>query len=170
MAEIQNEDLAGALAQFSMLRYFPADEMAHESIVLLLRRLCGTRERLMWLISRMVDHVGYWPGPAEVRGLFCTRFRPADGVEADCTLPGYTAADGEATTERATVKALPKAEAVKLLEGLRDPEMERRLLEKQIAQLQAKVRAAVGKPEVVKALKDRIAAYQKQIAELEVAA
>jgi hypothetical protein len=122
MAEITDRDLGLALAQLSMLRYFPSgesSEMAQEAIVGLLRRLCGTREQLAWLVSEMVNHVGTWPGPAEVRGLFCSRYKPADGIEADCSLPGYSPADGEVKSQRGAVGVLPQGEAVKLLESIK---------------------------------------------------
>ncbi len=47
------------------------------------------KERLAWL-SRQLMKVKTWPGMGEVRGLYCLRFTPADGIEADCTLPGVT--------------------------------------------------------------------------------
>ena len=48
------------------------------------------------LVAELVNHVGEWPGPAEVRGLLCTRYDAADRIDAYCNLPGYRAADCEA--------------------------------------------------------------------------
>ena len=116
--KITNEHLAAALVQLSMLKFFPQGQ-AQKAVALYLEKLCGTAERLMWLVGELVNHVDEWPGPAEVRGLFCSRFRPADGIEADCTLPGYAAADGEVKSQRGAIAAMPQTEARALLEGLR---------------------------------------------------
>jgi hypothetical protein len=52
-----------------------------------------------------------WGGLSELRGLYCTRLKPADGIEADCHLPGYSANDCEAqhALETGTRLALPAA-------------------------------------------------------------
>ena len=47
------------------------------------------RERLAHL-AKQLKKVKDWPGMTEIRGLYCLRFTPADGVMADCTLPGIT--------------------------------------------------------------------------------
>lgn len=119
MKKITAADLKGAITMLSLMRYFPSDTAQVAALGLFLERLCGDRDRLQWLVEQLVNHIGEWPGPAEVRGLFCSRFRPADGQEADCTLPGYAAVDGEAKSQRGAVAALPQAEAQKLMEGLR---------------------------------------------------
>ena len=47
------------------------------------------KERLAWLV-RQLRKVGTWPGMSEIRGLYCLRFVPADGIEAPCNLEGVT--------------------------------------------------------------------------------
>ncbi len=48
------------------------------------------RVRLAWLMLALKP-VDEWPGMAQIRGLFCKRFKPADGIEvASCNIPGYT--------------------------------------------------------------------------------
>ena len=116
--KITNENLAAALVQLSMLRFFPQGQ-AQKAIALYLEQLCGRADRLHWLVSELVNHVGEWPGPAQVRGLFCSRYRPADGIEADCSLPGYTAADGEAISQRRELPRLTSSEATRLIQGLK---------------------------------------------------
>jgi hypothetical protein len=116
--KITGEHLAVALVQLSMLKYFPPGQ-AQKAILLYLERLCGTADRLHWLVTELVNHVGEWPGPAEVRGLFCSRYRPADGIEADCSLPGYSPAAGEAKSQRGDIPKLSAGDAQKLLESIR---------------------------------------------------
>ncbi|MGA8594465.1 MAG: hypothetical protein WB676_06945, partial [Bryobacteraceae bacterium] len=36
-----------------------------------------------------------WPGLAELRGILCSRYDPADGIDQWSTLPGYRADDAE---------------------------------------------------------------------------
>lgn len=76
-----------------MLEYFPRDSRA--AIMHLMAAMCPHREALRWLISEMVNHVGKWPGPADFRGLLCTRYEPADGIDQWCSLPGYRPFDSE---------------------------------------------------------------------------
>jgi hypothetical protein len=87
-------DLESACDDLAMLAYFPRD--ARASVMRLLRVMCPHRRALKWLVAELVNHVNYWPGPAEVRGLLCTRFDPADGIDQWCSLPGYTAEEAEA--------------------------------------------------------------------------
>ena len=76
---------------------FPASPGAREEILHLLARMCDRADRLNWLVQTMVDQVGTWHGTVELRGVYCTRFRPADGIEAYCTgTPNFTALDCEA--------------------------------------------------------------------------
>ena len=42
-----------------------------------------------------MNHVGSWPGLAELRGILCSRYDAADGIDQWSTLPGYRADDAE---------------------------------------------------------------------------
>lgn len=82
-------------------------------------------ERLRWLVStartamkeRWID---------DLRGLWCTRFQIADGIEADCCLAGHTPADIETESLQRHArqiegqKALPagRPETLQGLQGL----------------------------------------------------
>ena len=85
-----------AVARMTMLRYFPADPIAQGEIGLLLQRMISRPEHLEWLTDMMVNHVGEWQGPKELRGLLCSRFKPADGIEEYTSIPGFAPADCEA--------------------------------------------------------------------------
>lgn len=61
----------------------------------LLAQMCPHKEALDWLVTTVVNRIGVWKGPAELRGILCWKFKPADGVEFDSSLPGFTLADGE---------------------------------------------------------------------------
>jgi hypothetical protein len=89
-------DFETAVAQMTILRYFPAESIGRAMVMDLLARMVGTAEQLNWLTRTLIDRVGEWQGPAQLRGLFCTRFKPADGIEGPtCTIAGFTPADSE---------------------------------------------------------------------------
>jgi len=106
------QDFENAVAAMTILRFFPSEPIARAMIMDLLSRMVSTKQQLEWLVRVMVDKVGEWRGPAELRALLCTRFRPADGIEGPaCTISGYTPADNEAAyiTEAAERYLLPVA-------------------------------------------------------------
>jgi hypothetical protein len=110
--------ISDTVTELAQLKYFPSDDGAREGIMRLLLRLVefGRVDQLAWLVRVMVDRVGVWNGPVELRGVFCTRFKPADGIEGDCTqTPAFSPAAMEA---RAAVQQLPRSEARALLAGV----------------------------------------------------
>lgn len=94
---ITGKDITLAVADLTVLKYFPPEPIARAKIMQLIANMIATKGQLDWWIATMVNRVGIWNGPAEARGVFCARFRPADGVEVQATLPGFTALDSEAT-------------------------------------------------------------------------
>jgi hypothetical protein len=87
-------DLEAACNDLAMLEFFP--HQAKSGVLGLLRTMCPHKRALKWLVAELVNHVGKWPGPAEVRGLLCSRFDPADGIDQWCSIAGYTAEEQEA--------------------------------------------------------------------------
>jgi len=88
-------DLVAAIEDLSMCAYFPSDEGVRAAIMRLLARMVPDRQALLWLVQAYTDRIGKWHGPAELRAVLCTRFRPADGVEAFSSLPGFRPEDSE---------------------------------------------------------------------------
>lgn len=84
-----------AVARLALLEFFPSEVVARAELAKLMMRIVSTPEELEWLVTTMINHFERWRGPKEMRGLFCTRFRPADGVEETCTVAGFTALDSE---------------------------------------------------------------------------
>jgi hypothetical protein len=100
MTKFTESNLRKAIDSLKLLKYFPADPAAHGALMELLTGMCPDLEALDWLVAELMNHVGEWPGPANVRGLLCQRCKPADGIETDCGIPGYTPADCEARAIR----------------------------------------------------------------------
>jgi hypothetical protein len=54
-----------------------------------------SKRALVWL-ARAIIATRIWQAFGEVRGVYCTHFRPMDGIEADALdTPGYTPAELE---------------------------------------------------------------------------
>ena len=117
------EQIVKAVGTFGSLKYFPADQPARVDVMELLASMVGTQEQLAWLVEAM-RLIGQYDGTAEMRGVFCTRYRPADGLEAECSAKGAAAkyspealgARGEA--EHYEAKQLGAGASVKLLPGM----------------------------------------------------
>jgi hypothetical protein len=109
------EDLSWAADQLGMLPYFPHESRA--AVITLLAKMCPDKRALRWLIDATISHAKVWPGPSELRGLLCTRYNAADGIdEPSCSIPGFTAEEAEA-------KFLAQHENVKVQSQLPVPEM-----------------------------------------------
>ena len=91
-----SEQIKIAVGKLAALAMFPADPIARSAIMNALSRFVNTTQELNWLGRTMIDKVGVWHGTAELRGVFCSKFKPADGEESVCALtPGFTADDNE---------------------------------------------------------------------------
>ncbi len=78
------ENVLRMVSELAMLKYFPAN---NEAVLLALVRLCGdmchSEAEVRWLVDRMTSGIySEWPGPAEMRACFCSRYPPKDGVNA----------------------------------------------------------------------------------------
>ena len=112
--------IAQGVEKLGALRYFPPAEGAHKAVMELLYRMIETPEQLDWLVVTMIDRVGEWKGTAELRGVYCTRFKPLDGVEGICSeTPGFTAPELEMAQPRGplTLPAGSREEILKLVEA-----------------------------------------------------
>lgn len=89
------KDLEEAVADLSLMKFFPSEPGSREAVMTLLRKMCPHRTALRWLVSEMVNHVREWPGAAEMRGLLCTRYDAADGIDQYCGIQGYRPCDYE---------------------------------------------------------------------------
>lgn len=78
--------------------YFPAEPVAVANIAMECARFIEDRIKLTWLVDVFIHQVGSWKGTKEFRAVYCTRFRPMDGLEAWSDIIGFTAADSESLT------------------------------------------------------------------------
>lgn len=111
--------IANTVAEWAaLLRFFPQDEISKTVIMRLLDRMVSTTEQVDWLRVAMVDKVGEWRGAKELRGVFCSRFPPKDGIETDCEAGPFTPAALESAAHH---RELTAGEERKLLTGEVEP-------------------------------------------------
>ena len=75
--------IARCVGQLAMLKYFPADEFARAGIMQLLMSMAETPEQVSWLTRKILEMCDEWPGPVTIRGIFCSKFKPKDGIDVD---------------------------------------------------------------------------------------
>ena len=85
-----------AVETLGALRFFPSDPGGRTGVMYVLQSMVEDVERLDWIVRTMLTKVGEWKGPLDLRGIYCTRFKPADGEEAVTSTPGFSAEDLEA--------------------------------------------------------------------------
>jgi hypothetical protein len=64
------------------MKFFPSDPDARAALCDAIEDYVTTDDQLDWLGRRAVKQFGEWPGPMELRALFCNTFQPRDGVNA----------------------------------------------------------------------------------------
>ena len=47
--------------------------------------MAETEAQVEWLVNRILDLSNEWPGPLVLRQIFCSKFKPQDGIEAGST-------------------------------------------------------------------------------------
>jgi hypothetical protein len=84
MQALSQQDIIEFAEAMGAVQFFPKEPGAKVEIMRVVERMVSTKGQLTWLLRTMVDRVGKWYGPTELRGVFCTKFDPADGVQAWC--------------------------------------------------------------------------------------
>jgi len=88
-------DLEVACDDLATIPYFPRESRA--SIIVQLQHMCPHLRALKWLVETATAHCKQWPGLSDLRGLLCSRFDAADGIdEPACSIPGFTVEENEA--------------------------------------------------------------------------
>jgi hypothetical protein len=86
---IDTQQATRDMARLSVLKFFPSDQTARAEIVLMACKMANTNADIVWLVNRCLELWNEWEGPREMRAVFCSKFRPADGVEAYSQLPRF---------------------------------------------------------------------------------
>jgi hypothetical protein len=87
------EELATACDFLATIPYFPNESRA--AVMSALRDMAPTPEALNWTVKQAVAHWDKWEGLKELRGILCSRFDAADGIDAWSSHPQFSAEAGE---------------------------------------------------------------------------
>lgn len=143
------EAVAAAVRRLSVIPFFPSEEDARMEIMRVIENMIGTgmlygstpQQRIDWLVKAAVNVMRRWGGIPELRGILCSRWKPADGIEAYSSLPGYSPEDSEsrAMDEHRAYRAIEDGRASPKLLGPAECD---RMPEEELAQLH---RDTIGK-------------------------
>jgi hypothetical protein len=76
------DEVLAIVGELAQLNFFPTDNDGRVGIVKLIGRMASTLAEVRQLVDHMITLYNAWPGPAELRVVFCTMVgRPRDGVE-----------------------------------------------------------------------------------------
>ena len=169
--------IEAAVRRLGVVPFFPPDADARLEIMHALEDMIGAEivygatatERLNWLVSAAINAMRTWGGIPELRGLLCSKWKPADRIEGYSSLPGYTAEDSRSLTlaEHRNRKAIEAGQTLpKLLEAAacdRMPVSEPvRSPEDEVAQRR---RATIGKViETARRQRESLAAAERELA------
>lgn len=80
-SESELDDLKSIVAELGSLKYFPSEheEGALVAITTDVANMVQSLEDARWLVARMRQLYNDWPGPRELRAVYCSERKPADG-------------------------------------------------------------------------------------------
>lgn len=100
------KQVADVVDSFGALAFFPKpdDVAARKVIMRLVEAMVNDMDELNWLQAAMINRVGEWKGPADLRGVLCaygvmtgkSGWQPADGIWSASSAPGFTQDDRNA--------------------------------------------------------------------------
>jgi hypothetical protein len=123
------KQIADVVDSFGALSFFPRpdDVAARKAVMRLIEGMVNDVAELNWLQAAMINRVGEWKGPADLRGVLCAYgvmngkhgWQPADGIWATSNAPGYTQDDRNARWSEQEGAALTegKDDALRLASG-----------------------------------------------------
>lgn len=89
-----------AIAELSTIPFAPQDPAQQKVLMKQLAAFADRPDAIRWTVAQAVARWTRWCGMAELRGIYCNRFKPADGIEADCVeTHGLTPTDNESAYE-----------------------------------------------------------------------
>jgi len=62
------------------MKFFPSDPAARVALVEAISEIATDESQVRWLVKKLRTDYTDWPGEREMRRLFSTRYRPADGI------------------------------------------------------------------------------------------
>lgn len=152
-----------SIGRLAILKFFPADNVARAEILKLICEMASTNEQIDWLVNRARSLWNEWEGPRELRAILCSKFRPADGIEAYSQLAQF--ADG-IPAEKQSAPQLEGATLKQLEAGpIADPEMQALVVAMKPAKNLNAVRGLPIKPAIILPGETEYTALQRAVDE-----
>lgn len=73
---------ADIIGELSLMKYFPSEPAARTALVRIVCEMAPDEAHIRWLVNRALKLYAEWPGIMELRACYCSKFKPADGIEA----------------------------------------------------------------------------------------
>jgi hypothetical protein len=75
------EDTRSIVAELTSLRHFPTQPAGQIAVMKLVGAMASDIKQVRWLVDRMHFLFNEWPGPRTMRIVFCSKFKPQDGID-----------------------------------------------------------------------------------------
>lgn len=82
---IEVTEAARLVNELAALAYFPVETEARGVLARELVNICPNITEARWLVTRFCQLFSRWPGPRELRAVYCSRNKPRDGFEVSST-------------------------------------------------------------------------------------
>lgn len=99
--KLRAEDVTRAIAVMKQtIPFFPQEVLGVQMVQRSIEDFVSTPEQLQWLTKVACNQMKRFSLP-ELRGIFCSRFAPADGMWVSAETPGFTPDEALAASEQA---------------------------------------------------------------------
>jgi len=90
------------IAELGMLPFFPTEQNARTGVIGIVCSMADDNHQVDWIIRRCLQLWSKWEGPSELRAVFCSKFKPKDGIDVFSQLPQFL--DGIPSEAEATLQ------------------------------------------------------------------
>jgi hypothetical protein len=80
MKPITPESATRSVNRLALMAFFPSDPEVRAALVDIVMEMTESQDQLDWLVARALKLYTKWPGVAELRALYCSKWPPRDGV------------------------------------------------------------------------------------------
>ena len=131
MNKLTPETATAAVAKMALMAFFPGDADVRAALVSVFMEMIDTDEQLDWLVNRALRLYARWPGVAEIRALYCSRWKPKDGMETYSSIypEGIPSERNGARQERDAPRGSPVTADVDLDRKVRQAADKKKLIE-----------------------------------------
>lgn len=127
MTEELQKAILEAVIELANIPFAPQEPAQQKALMRQIAAFANQPDAVRWCVHMAAVRWTRWLGPAELRGIYCSRFPPADGISGDCVeTVGLTADDNEAAYLEAQAAETDCKYAQWKREAQRLPESERK--------------------------------------------